>query len=158
MKNETTVERTSGRELVTTRTFDAPARFVFAAWTRPELFKQWWAPKSSGLTILSCEMDVRTGGTYRLEFGHGDATVAFFGKYVEVIPNERIVWTNEESADGPVTTLTLEENGGKTLLVMRELYPSQEALDAAISGMEGAMPETFDQLDEFLLTLDGSQI
>lgn len=152
MSNRTTSERTSEREMVITRTFDAPARFVFEAWTTPELFKQWWVPKSSGATLLSCEQDVRVGGSYRLEFAHPRSTapMAFFGRYLEVVPNARLVWTNEESADGSVTTVTFEEKDGKTLLVMRELYPSKEALDVAIEGMDEAMPETFVQLDEFL--------
>ena len=79
--------------------------------------------------------------------------MAFFGKYIEVTPPSRLVWTNEESDDGAVTTLTFEEKDGKTLLAMRELYPSKEALDAAIAGMEGGMPESFAQLDELLVTL-----
>ena len=151
--SRTTSERKSDREMVTTRTFAAPARLVFEAWTTPELFKQWWVPKSSGATLLSCEQDVRVGGTYRLEFGHPTAAtpMAFFGKYLEVVPNARLVWTNEESDDGAVTTVTFEEKDGKTLLVMSELYPSKEALDMAIEGMGEAMPETFAQLDEFLL-------
>src|ERR1700712_5595367 len=149
----TTSERKSERELVVTRTFDAPARRVFEAWTTPELFKQWWVPRSSGATLLSCEQDVRVGGSYRLEFAHpkAPAPMAFFGRYLEVIPNARLVWTNEESDDGAVTTVTFEEKDGKTLLVMRELYPSKEALDVAIEGMDEAIPETFAQLDEFLI-------
>jgi uncharacterized protein YndB with AHSA1/START domain len=149
------VERKSDRELVVTRTFDAPARLVFEAWTSPELIKRWWAPKSSGLSLLSCEADVRVEGKYRFEFGHEGSKpmMAFFGKYIEVVPHARLVWTNEESDDGAVSTLTLEEQDGKTLLVMRELYPSQEALDRAVDGMEGGMPETFAQLDELLVTL-----
>jgi uncharacterized protein YndB with AHSA1/START domain len=79
--------------------------------------------------------------------------MAFFGRYIEVTPHSRLVWTNDESDDGPVTTMTFEERGGKTLLVMRELYPSKEALDGAIAGMEGGMPETFAQLDELLVSL-----
>ena len=152
-RNRTTSERRSDRELVITRTFDAPARLVFEAWTTPELFKQWWVPKSSGATLLSCAQDVRVGGSYRLEFAHPTAAtpMAFFGRYVEVVPDARLVWTNEESADGAVTTVTFEEKDGKTLLAMRELYPSKQALDLAIEGMDGAMPETFEQLDEFLL-------
>jgi len=157
MKNRTTVERKSERELVVTRTFNAPARIVFEAWTRPELLKRWWAPKSTGVSLLSCEADIRTGGSYRLEFGHETATpMAFFGRYIEVTPHSRLVWTNDESDDGAVTTVTFEEKGGRTLLVMHELYPSKEALDGAIAGMEGGMPETFAQLDELLLTLDAS--
>jgi uncharacterized protein YndB with AHSA1/START domain len=156
MKNRTTVERKSERELVVTRTFDGPARIVFEAWTKPELFKRWWAPKSSGVSLLSCEMDVRVGGGYRLEFGHEASKLAFFGRYIEVTPHSRLVWTNAESDDGAVTTVTFEEKGGKTLLVLHELYPSKEALDGAIAGMEGGMPEQFEQLDELLVTLGAS--
>ena len=156
MKNRTTVERKSERELVVTRTFNGPARIVFEAWTKPELFKRWWAPKSMGMPLRSCEMDVRAGGRYRLEFGHEDS-MAFFGKYLEVTPPSRLVWTNEEGGDGgPVTTVTFEEKGGKTLLVLHELYPSKEALDAAGTGAADAMPETFAQLDELLVTLGAS--
>jgi uncharacterized protein YndB with AHSA1/START domain len=157
MKNPTTVERKSERELVVTRTFNGPARIVFEAWTTPELMKRWWAPKSTGMVLLSCEQDVRVGGKYRLEFGRGTSeSMAFHGKYLEVIPPSRLVWTNEESDDGAVTTLTFEEKAGKTLLVMHELHPSKEALDRAIAGMEDAMPETFEQLDEILVTLGTS--
>jgi uncharacterized protein YndB with AHSA1/START domain len=157
MKGGTTVERKSERELVFTRIFNGPARIVFDAWTRPELLKRWWAPKSTGVSLLSCEADVRVGGRYRFEFGHeGSKTMAFFGRYIEVTPHSRLVWTNEESDDGAVTTVTFEEKGGKTLLVMHELYPSKEALDHAIAGMEGGMPEMFAQLDELLVTLGAS--
>jgi uncharacterized protein YndB with AHSA1/START domain len=154
VKNVTTTERKSACEMVITRIFDAPARLVFAAWTTPELFKQWWVPKSAGVTLLSCEQDVRVGGSYRLQFANpeGGDPIAFFGRYVEVVPNARLVWTNEESDDGSVTTVTFDERDGRTLLVMRELYPSKEALDTAIEGMGDAMPETFEQLDVFLLT------
>ncbi|AGB43089.1 hypothetical protein Mesau_00601 [Mesorhizobium australicum WSM2073] len=155
MQNRTTVERKSDRELVVTRTFDAPARIVFEAWTKPELFKQWWTPKSMGMFLRSCEMDVRVGGGYRLVFGHDDSHPAeFFGRYLEVTPPSRLVWTNDEGGDGgPVTTVTFEEKGGKTLLVMHEVYPSKEALDAAGTGAADAMAETFGQLDELLATL-----
>ena len=146
--NHSTVERTSDCELVVTRSFDAPARLVFEAWSKPELFQKWWVPKSLGMQLHSCEMDVRTGGTYRLNFGDG---MDFFGRYLEVTPPARLVWTNEESGDaGPVTTVTFEEKNGKTLLVLRELYPSKEALDAAGTGAADAMGETFQQLDELL--------
>jgi uncharacterized protein YndB with AHSA1/START domain len=154
MKNRTIVERKSERELVITRTFNGPARIVFEAWTKPELLKLWWAPKSTGVSLLSCEADVRVGGGYRFEFGHeGSKPMAFFGRYIEVTPHSRLVWTNEESDGGAVTTVTFEDKGDKTLLVMHELYPSKEALDASIAGMEGAMPESFAQLDELLVTL-----
>ena len=154
MTNRTTVERKSERELVVTRTFNGPARIVFEAWTKPELLKRWWAPKSTGVSLLSCEADVRVGGKYRLEFGHeASKPMVFFGRYIEVTPHSRLVWTNDESDDGAVTTVIFEEKGGKTLLVMHELYPSKEALDGAIAGMEGGMPEQFEQLDELLVTL-----
>lgn len=155
--NRTTVARKSDREVVVTRTFDAPARLVFEAWTNPELFKQWWVPRSMGMTLRSCELDVRTGGKYRLVFGDDLAnSMAFFGKYLDVVPNQRIVWTNEESgADGSVTTVTFEEKNGKTTLVMCELYPTKEALDAAGTGAQEAMNETFGQLDELLASLAG---
>ena len=147
----TTVERRSDRELVVTRSFDAPARLVFEAWSNPELFQRWWVPKSMGMHLHSCEMDVRTGGTYRLNFGDG---MDFFGRYIEVTPPSRIVWTNEEGGeDSSVTTVTFDEQGGQTLLVMSELYPSKEALDAAGTGAADAMHETFAQLDELLATL-----
>ena len=149
MKNITTVERKSDREVVVTRTFDAPARLVFEAWSRPELFERWWVPKSMGMTLRSCEMDVRTGGTYRLGFDGMD----FFGRYLEVTPPSRIVWTNEEGGEnGSVTTVTLTETDGKTLLVVSELFTSKEALDAD-GGAADALPETFAQLDELLVEL-----
>ena len=159
MKNRTTVERKSERELVVTRTVNGPARIVFEAWTKPELFKRWWVPKSMGVSLLSCEMDVRVGGRYRLVFGH-DASkpMEFFGRYIEVTPDSRLVWTNDEGEDGgAVTTVTFEEKAGKTLLVMHELYPSKEALDGAmVSGEKGGMSETLDQLDAFVVTLGAS--
>jgi uncharacterized protein YndB with AHSA1/START domain len=156
MKNRTTVERTSERELVVTRTIDGPARLVFEAFTNPELFERWWVPKSFGLSLLSCELDIRVGGQYRLVFRHGDSEpMAFFGRYIEVTPHSRLSWTNEEGEGrGPVTTVTLEEKGGNTLLVMHELYPSKEALDAAMaSGEKSCMDETFQQLDDLLVDL-----
>jgi uncharacterized protein YndB with AHSA1/START domain len=146
----TTVERRSDRELVVTRSFDAPARLVFEAWSKPELFQKWWVPKSMGMTLYACEMDVRTGGTYRLNFGEG---MDFFGRYIEVTPPSLIVWTNEEGGeDGSVTTVTFEETNGRTLCVMTELYPSKEALDAAGTGAADATHETFAQLDDLLAT------
>jgi uncharacterized protein YndB with AHSA1/START domain len=160
MKNPTTTERTSDRELVVTRTFDAPPHIVFEAWTRPELLERWWAPKSFGLAMISCEADVRVGGTYRLVFRH-DAfpePMAFFGRYIEVTPHSRLAWTNEEGEDGgQITTVTFEGRDGKTLLVMHDLYPSKEALDAAVaSGSTSGTGETFEQLDELLVTLRAS--
>jgi uncharacterized protein YndB with AHSA1/START domain len=145
------VERRSDREVVVTRSFDAPAHLVFEAWSRPELFRRWWVPKSMGMTLHSCEMDVRTGGTYRLNFGEG---MDFFGRYVEVVPHSRIVWTNDEGEESSsVTTVTFEEQDGRTLVVMSELHASKEAFDAAGAGAAEATHETFAQLDELLVTL-----
>ena len=154
VKNPTTSERKSDTELVVTRTFNAPPRIVFEAWTKPELLLKWWAPKSFGVSFLSCEADVRAGGTYRFVFAHpaSKEPMAFFGKYLEVSPPSRLVWTNEEAGEGgQVTTVTFEEKGGKTLLVMHDRYPSKKALDEAIaSGSTGGMWETFEQLDALL--------
>lgn len=157
MNSRTTVERTSDRELVATRTVDGPARLVFEAWTKPELIMRWWAPASFGITFLSCETDVRTGGSYRYVFGHpaSEQPMAFFGRYIEVVPPSRIVWTNEEGEDGAVTTVTFEEKDGRTHVVVHDLYPSKEALDEAVaSGSTGAWPEQFEALDGLLATLD----
>lgn len=148
----TAVEPRSDRELVVTRTFNAPPRIVFEAWSKPELFQRWWVPKSGGMSLVSCDMDVRTGGKYRLVFRHPafDQPLAFFGTYQEVTPLKRIVWTNEETDQGAVTTVTFEENAGKTLVTLHELYPTKAARDEALSGSAEGLPEQFKQLDELL--------
>jgi uncharacterized protein YndB with AHSA1/START domain len=150
-KNRTRVDRKSELELVVTRTVDAPARLVFEAWTKAELFRRWWVPKSYGLTLLACDMDVRVGGQYRLVFRHEESTMEFFGTYLEVTPHSRLVWTNDEGDQGKtVTTVTFDENAGQTSLVVHDRYPSKEARD---SGSADAMPEALDQLDELLASL-----
>ena len=153
-KNRVTVERKSDRELVVTRIFNAPAHIVFDAWTRPELFTRWWAPKSFGVTFISCQMDVRTGGSYRLEMGHpaSEQPMTFFGRYIEVTPPSRLAWTNDEGLEGgAVTTVTFEERNRQTVVVLHDLYPSKEALDEAItSGSTSGFGESFAQLDELL--------
>ena len=150
-KNHTVVERKSERELVVTRTINAPAHLVFEAWTTAELFRRWWVPRSFGLTLLSCEMDARVGGQYRLVFPYEDSTMEFFGTYVDVTPHSRLVWTNDEGDGGQtITTVTFEENAGKTLVVVHDLYPSEEAV---ASGSTNALPEALDQLDELLASL-----
>jgi uncharacterized protein YndB with AHSA1/START domain len=157
VKDRTTVERKSDREVVVTRIINGPARIVFEAFTKAELFKRWWVPKSMGMTLLSCEVDARVGGKYRLVFDAVPEPAAFFGTYVEVKPYSRLAWTNEEGGEGgPVTTATFEEKGGKTLVVLHESYPSKEALDAAGTGAADAMSETFNQLDELLVALGES--
>jgi uncharacterized protein YndB with AHSA1/START domain len=152
----TDVTRRSDRELVVTRTFAGPARLVYKAWTTPELLLRWWTPKSFGITFISCEADVRPGGTYRFVFGHPqfDQPMAFVGRYLEVVPDARLVWTNEESPDGAISTLTLTEKDGMTLLVLTDLYPTKEALDAAYaSGSIGGHAKQFEELDALLPTL-----
>lgn len=154
-QNRTAIERKSDRELVVTRIFDAAPRIVFKAWTRPELFQRWWVPRSAtGVSLVSCDMDVRTGGKYRLEFAAGGSeTMAFYGKYLDVVPDERIVWTNDEGEEGAVTTVTFEDRAGKTLLTFHEVYPSRDALEEALQGSAAGLPEQLQQLDELLSDL-----
>ena len=152
-QDEASVERTSERELTVTRTVNGPARLVFDAWTKAELLKQWWVPKSFPIELLSCETDPRVGGTYRLTFGSKGSTMDFFGRYLEVTPPTRLVWTNEEGGgEATITTVTLEETDGKTRVVVRDLYPSKEALESD-SGSTYAMPESLAQLDDLLASL-----
>jgi uncharacterized protein YndB with AHSA1/START domain len=156
-QHRTSIERRGDRELVVTRTFDAPPAIVFKAWSRPELFQRWWMPRSlAGVSLVACEMNVRTGGKYRLEFGAGGPeTMAFHGKYLEVVPDERIVWTNDEGEEGAITTVTFEDQGGRTLLTFHEAYPSAEALEEALQGSAAGLPEQLDQLDELLSSMSG---
>ncbi len=157
-RGPTRIERRTERDLYVIRTFEAPARLVYAAWTEPSLFMRWWAPASLGMTIRSCDMDVRTGGGYRLEFAHPDAaeTMTFFGRYTDVVPERRLVWTNEEGEGGQVTTVTFEEEEGRTRVVLHEAYPTKDALDQSLEGMDSCMPEQYDQLDTLLQTLAGA--
>lgn len=150
MNHHATVERTSDREVVVTRTFDAPARLVFEAWSKPELFQKWWVPKSFPVSLESFEADVRVGGTYRLVFAAEGATAAFFGRYLEVTPHARLAWTNEEGGEGgAVTAVTFTEAGGQTTVAVSNVFPTKEALDAEIGATE-ALPEVLEQLDQFL--------
>jgi len=157
--NDTTVDRTSERELVVSRTVNGPAHLVFEAWTKPELFERWWVPESFPISLLSCEMDARVDGGYRLVFGYEGSTMEFFGRYLEVTPPSRLVWTNDEADGEQVTTVTFEETDGRTRLVLHDLYPSKEALDGAIaSGSTSGMPEALAQLDRLLITLGTSAV
>jgi len=154
-QNRTAVERKGDRELVVTRMFDAPPSTVYRAWSQSELFRRWWMPRSaSGVSLVSCDLDVRTGGKYRLEFSTGGPDImAFYGKYLEVVPNERIVWTNDEGEEGAVTTVTFTDQGGQTLLTFHEVYPTKEGLEEALQGSAAGLPEQLDQLDELLPSL-----
>jgi len=157
-KAETKSERISDRETTVTRRFNGPARLVFKAWATPELIMRWWVPKSFPMTFVSCEIDLRVGGAVRFVFKHpaSPEPMAFFGHYKEVVPNQRLVWTNEESEDGSITTVTFAEKGGETLVVVHDLYPSKKALDDAIaSGSTAGYDEQFEQLDALLAGLDG---
>ncbi len=156
-QNRTSVERKGDRDLVVRRTFNAPPSMVYKAWSQPDLFRRWWMPKSvASVSLVGCDMDVRTGGKYRLEYSAGGPeTMAFYGKYLEVVPNERIVWTNDEGEEGAVTTVTFEDQGGKTLLTFHEVYPSPEALEEAMQGSAAGLPEQLDQLDDVLVGIDG---
>lgn len=155
--NPTAVERRGDRELVITRLFDAPPGLVFRAWSEADLFRRWWVPKSvAGVTLVACDMDVRTGGKYRLEFSFGGPdTMAFFGKYLDVVPDQRIVWTNDEGEEGAVTTVTFEERGGQTLVTFHESYPSEAALEEALQGSAAGLSEQLAQLGELLAEVSG---
>ena len=153
-RNATSVERKGDRELLVTRTFDAPPRIVFKVWSDPDLFRMWWVPKGAPMKLVGCDMDVRTGGKYRLEFEAGGQTMAFYGKYLDVVPGERIVWTNDEGEEeGAVTTVTFEDQGGRTLLTYHEIYPTAEALEEAMGGSAAGLPTQLDQLDELLSSI-----
>jgi uncharacterized protein YndB with AHSA1/START domain len=144
----------SERELIFTRTVNGPARLVFEAWTKPELFAKWWVPKSFGLTLLSCDLDARPGGRYRLQFKHGDGTFEAFGQYTEVTPYSRLAWTNDDEGDaGAVTTVTFDEKDGMTVVVVRNLYASKDARDEAAAGAASGLPESLNQLDELVVSL-----
>jgi len=162
VESRTKMERTSDRELRIERSFEAPARIVFDAWTRAELVSRWWAPSALGVEIRSCEADVRVGGRYRYVLQARAATVlAFSGEYREVVPHSRLVYTSsfEPTASGAVgepavVTVSFDEQDGRTRLVARELYPSKQVLDDVLaSGMETGMRATMDQLDELVKTL-----
>jgi uncharacterized protein YndB with AHSA1/START domain len=159
MRNETIVERTSDRELVVTRTFNGPAHVVFDAWTKPELLKRWWAPKSFGVSLFECESDLRVGGIYRYAFGRDPKKPEVFsGRYIAVNPPSRLVLTQVyermRNAGEAIVTATFEESQGRTRLTLHQLFPSKEALEGAVaSGMEHGMRETLDQLDALVASL-----
>ena len=154
MKIQTKVERISERELVASRLINGPSHLVFEAWAKPDLFKKWWVPKSAPITLVSCEMEIRTGGKYRLQLSMGSQSMEFFGKYLEVTPYSRLVWTNEEGGESAavITTVTFEETDGTTLVTVHDLYPSKKALDDAIAtDSTGALPEQLEQLEQLMV-------
>jgi uncharacterized protein YndB with AHSA1/START domain len=150
------VARCGDRELVVTRIFDAPRSTVYEAWSQADLFRRWWVPKSAaGISLVSCDLDVRTGGTYWLGFSAGGSdSMTFYGRYIEVVLNDRIVWTNDEGEEGAITTVTFEDRDGQTLLTFREFYPSREALDEALQGSAAGLPEQLEQLGALLAGQD----
>ena len=158
-KSETIVKRTGDRELVVTRTFNAPAHIVFDAWTKPELLKRWWAPKSFGVSLFECEQDVRVGGAYRFAFGRDPKNPEVFtGRYLEVDPPSRLVLTQlygwMSDVGDVVVTAAFEESQRRRRLTLRQLFPSKEALEGArASGMERGMRITLDQLDELVASM-----
>ena len=152
--NQTKVERISDLEIVATHSVNAPAHLVWQAWTNADLFRRWWVPKAFAELLLSCDMDVREGGQYRLVFRHEDSEMAFFGTYLEAVPCSRLVWTNDEGDAGQqITTVTFEETDGKTVVVMHDRYPTTEAID---SGATGALPEAMAQLDELMTEMQNN--
>jgi uncharacterized protein YndB with AHSA1/START domain len=157
-QDRTTLEVIGDREVVITRRFDAPARIVFEAWTKPELVKRWWAPKSRRVVMASCEADVRTGGRYRYVMARDGAEIPFSGEYREVTPHSRLVYTSifepMKAMGEAVVTVTFEEKDGRTLLTTHEVYASKQARDGALaSGMESGMRETMNQLEELVASL-----
>ena len=149
----THIERVSEQELLATRRFDAPVARVFAAWTTAAQFQSWWPPQSMGMALRTCEIDARPGGGYRLDFGPDDAhPMVFFGRYTDVIPNARLVWTNEEDAAGAVTTVSFTADGDTTLLTYSEVNPATDGRDEAFEGTACTLPEQFEQLDRLLAT------
>ena len=151
-RNRTPVERKGDRELIATRTFDSPPSAVYRAWSQPELFQRWWLPRSlSGVSLAACDIDVRTGGKYRLEFSVGAPdNMVFNGKYLDVVPDARIVWTNDEGPEGAITTVTFEHEGSGTRLTFHETHPSKSALEEAFRGPAAGLPEQLDQLADLL--------
>jgi uncharacterized protein YndB with AHSA1/START domain len=156
--DRTSMKLEGDRVIIISRTFNAPARIVFDAYTRPELVKRWWAPKSRGVALSLCEADVRVGGKYRYVLSVRGEEIGFSGEYTEVTPHTRLVYTQifepMAEAGAVICTIQLEEREGKTFFVSHESYPSPEARQATIdAGMEGGMRESMDQLDELVASM-----
>jgi uncharacterized protein YndB with AHSA1/START domain len=155
--NDTVMRLEGDREIVISRTFNAPARLVFDAVTKPELLKRWWAPKSLGVALVQCDADVRPGGTYRYVMQKGNGPLmAFSGTYREESPPARLVYDEifePMAALGSAhVSVTFEEHDGKTRYVMRSVYASKQARDGVVaSGMEKGMRESMDQLEALVM-------
>ncbi|QJW99995.1 SRPBCC family protein [Frigoriglobus tundricola] len=157
MKSTLKVVASGDREIVITRTFNAPRELVWDTLSRPELLKRWlFGPAGWAMTV--CEEDRRVGGTFRWAWvGPGGAAMTMTGAYREIVPPERCVRTETfETGCFPqmgeqISTLVLGERGEQTLLTLTVLYPSKEARDGALaSGMEHGMAAGYDRLDEIL--------
>jgi uncharacterized protein YndB with AHSA1/START domain len=145
----------SDREILMTRTLDAPRDLVFEAMTKAEHVRRWWGP--CRLTAEVCEIDFRVGGNWRYVFRAPDGKkVEFTGVYKKIAPPESFVYTEcyvEPKLGNPewLTTVTLEDLGEKTKMTSRLLHPSKEQRDGhANSGMESGAAETFDRLNEIV--------
>lgn len=165
MRELTTLRLEGDREIVIERTFNAPARIVFDAWSQPELVERWWAPRSRGVAVVQIVATVRTGGSYRYVLSHRDRQFAFSGAYIEVTPPARLVYTQifEPAAGGAqpgdaeiVVTVTFDERDGRTRVRSHTQCLSAEVRDGIIaSGMEHGMRETMEQLEELVGVLAG---
>jgi uncharacterized protein YndB with AHSA1/START domain len=151
-RNELIVDRRSDLELVVSRVFDAPARIVYTAFTKPEHMKRWWAPKGFGVVMYECDIDLRVGGKFRYVFGReGEPKMAFSGEFTEVVPNQKIVSTQlfeqMPQAGIAIVTATFTEIDGATTLELLQTFPTKAALDGAVAtGMTDGMKLTFQQL------------
>jgi uncharacterized protein YndB with AHSA1/START domain len=157
--NKMKLELVGDREIVMTRSFAAPARLVFEAYTKADLVAKWWAPKKCGVEMVSCEAEVRVGGKWRYTLRNPDTeVVAFYGEYREVTAPERVVYTEQFSKfpDGPpvIVTVTFVERDGRTEMTSTQLYPSKEVREMVVAtGMEFGANETLNQLEEVLRSL-----
>ena len=157
-----TVTLPTDEQILIEREFDAPKHLVYRALTTPELVKRWFHANRGVITVA--EIDLRVGGKWRY-VGEADSVgeMGFHGEYRELVPDERIVWTEfyegvpegvaEEDAT-TVNTATLTETDGRTMLSVLIQAPSKTARDAIIeSGMEAGMQDAYDLLEEVAISL-----
>jgi uncharacterized protein YndB with AHSA1/START domain len=158
-KHRAVVTLPSDTQIVIERQFDAPKHLVYKAWTTPELIKRWWNAKRGTVTIA--DVDLRIGGTWRwVMMTDRGFEVAFRGEYREIVPDERLVFTEifEPMPDaGALTTLTLVERDGRTMLTILTEHTNKSNRDAHInSGMEAGMQDAMDLLEQVTGSLTGS--